>query len=226
MTPRPRHYVTYFRVSTPKQGRSGLGLDAQKTAVKSYLDGHAGIVLASFTEIESGKINERPQLAAALRRCRQTRASLLVAKLDRLSRNAAFLLSLRDAGVRFVCADNPEMNETVVGIMAVIAQSEREAISARTKAALAAAKARGVKLGWTATLQASRATARVATLAAIKAAKGRAEELRDVVEAARADGLTSLRQLAARLNELGISTPRGGVWAPASVSRLLLQLGR
>src|SRR5215468_10112218 len=147
MTPRPRHYVNYYRVSTQRQGRSGLGLDAQRATVKSYLDGHHGIELATFTEVESGKVNERPQLEAALRRCRQTRATLLVAKIDRLSRNAAFLLSLRDAGVRFVAADMPEMNETVVGIMAVIAQHEREAISQRTKAALAAAKRRGVTLG-------------------------------------------------------------------------------
>jgi len=117
MIARARNYVTYYRVSTARQGRSGLGLDAQKTAVRAYLDGRGGNELASFTEVESGKVNDRPQLAAALKRCRQTRATLLVAKMDRLSRSASFLLSLRDSGVRFVAADLPEMNETVVGIM-------------------------------------------------------------------------------------------------------------
>src|SRR5581483_1156585 len=209
-----------------RQGRSGLGIEAQKAAVRAHLDSHGGVELATFTEVESGKVNDRPQLTAALRRCRQTRATLLVAKLDRLSRNAAFLLSLKDAGVRFVAADMPDMNETVVGIMAVIAQAERQAISDRTRAALAAAKARGVKLGHPATLRATKATARVASRAAQVAAKGRAEELRDVVTDARASGCTSLRQLAEHLNGLGIGTPRCGHWAAASVARLLVQLGR
>jgi DNA invertase Pin-like site-specific DNA recombinase len=224
MTPKPRHYVTYYRVSTQRQGRSGLGIEAQKATVKVYLDGHGGVELATFTEVESGKLNERLQLAAALRRCRQTKATLLVAKLDRLSRNAAFLLSLRGAGVRFVAADMPDMNETVVGIMAVVAQAERQAISERTRAALAAAKARGVKLGHPKTLRATKATARVATRAAQAAAKARAEELRDVVNDARAHGRVTLRAMAEQLNGLGITTPRGGTWAAASVARLLAQL--
>lgn len=226
MTPRPRNYVTYYRVSTQRQGRSGLGIDAQKAAVRSYLDSHGGTVLATFTEVESGKHADRPQLAAALRRCRQTRSTLLVAKLDRLSRNAAFLLALRDAGARFVAADMPDMNEAVVGIMAVIAQAERQAISDRTRAALAAAKRRGVRLGHPSTLVSSKATARVATKAAQVAAKARAEELRDVVEDARTQGATSLRQLAAHLNGLSITTARGGQWAAASVARLLRLLAQ
>jgi DNA invertase Pin-like site-specific DNA recombinase len=226
MTPRARHYVTYVRVSTQRQGRSGLGLDAQRAAVKGYLEHHNGLELATFTEVESGKLNERPQLAAALRRCRQTRATLLVAKLDRLSRNAAFLLSLRDAGVRFVAADMPDMNETVVGILAVIAQHERQAISDRTRAALAAAKRRGVRLGNPHLKAGTKAAAKVAMQAAQLVAKGRAEELRDVVMDARAQGCVSLRQLADHLNGLGVQTPRGGTWAAASVSRLLVQLGR
>lgn len=227
MTPGPRHYVTYYRVSTQRQGRSGLGLDAQKAAVRSYLDAHAGVVLATFTEVESGKRDDRPQLTAALRRCRQTRSTLLVAKLDRLSRNAAFLLSLRDAGVRFVAADMPDMNETVVGILAVIAQHERQAISDRTRAALAAAKRRGVRLGnphLARVAPRTAADAYIASKANAKAAKARAEELRDVVTDARAHGHTTFRAMAAHLNGLGIQTPRGGSWAPASVSRLLAQL--
>ncbi len=221
MTPRPRNYVTYYRVSTQRQGRSGLGLDAQRAAVRAYIASAGGTVLASFTEVESGKLNDRPQLDAALRRCRQTRATLLVAKLDRLSRNAAILLALSESGVRFVAADLPDMNELVVNIMAVIAQQERKAISERTKAALAAAKARGAQLGNPSTLVHSKATARRASQAAQQAAQSRAVELRDVVEDARAQGATSLRQLAAHLNGLSITTPRGGTWAAASVARLL-----
>jgi DNA invertase Pin-like site-specific DNA recombinase len=224
MTPRLKHYVTYFRVSTQKQGRSGLGLDAQRAAVRNYLDSHHGTELASFTEIESGKVNDRPQLAAALRRCKQTRATLLVAKLDRLSRNAAFLLSLRDSGVRFVAADMPDMNETVVGIMAVIAQAERQAISDRTRAALDAAKRRGIKLGNPRLRPGTKATAQVATEAAQAIAQTRAEELREVIADARDVGCESLRQLAAHLNGLSIQTPRGGQWAAASISRLLTML--
>jgi DNA invertase Pin-like site-specific DNA recombinase len=229
MTPRPRHYVTYFRVSTQKQGKSGLGLDAQKATVTAYLASHGGTAIATFREVESGKLNDRPQLAAAMKRCRQTRATLLVAKIDRLSRNAAFRLSLRDAGVRFVAADMPDMNETVVGIMAVIAQAERQAISDRTRAALAAAKARGVMLGnprLDRVAPRSRADALHASQAAATAAKERAEELRDVVMDARAQGAVTLRQLADHMNGLAISTARGGKWAAASVQRLLVQLGK
>ncbi len=141
-------FVSYLRVSTARQGRSGLGLEAQREAVRAYVEGRAGTIISpEFLETESGKRNDRPQLQAALARCRATGATLVVAKLDRLSRNAAFLLTLRDSGVPFVAADMPEANTLTIGILAVVAQAEREAISARTKAALAAAKARGVKLG-------------------------------------------------------------------------------
>lgn len=224
MVPRARNYVTYFRVSTQRQGRSGLGIEAQHVAVRGYLEANGGTALASYTEVESGKDNDRPQLAAALKRCRQTRATLLVAKLDRLSRNAAFLLSLRDSGVRFIAADLPSVNELVVGILACVAQHEREAISERTKAALAAAKARGVKLGNPSLEPGTRASARRASKAAQVIAQGRAAELRDVIEDARRQGCESLRDYASHLNTLGIATPRGGQWAAASVSRLLVQL--
>ena len=226
MMPRPRNYVTYYRVSTQRQGRSGLGLDAQRAAVEAYLEAHGGNELKSFTEIESGKLNNRPQLDAALRRCRQTRATLLVAKLDRLSRNAAFLLSLRDAGVRFVAADLPDMNETVVGVLAVIAQHERQAISDRTKAALAAAKRRGVRLGNPRLRAGTQKSAAVARAANTERARARAAELRDVIEEARASGRKSLRQIAAYLDGLGITTARGSTWTAAAVQRVLeLQRG-
>src|SRR3982751_3830790 len=140
-------YVSYLRVSTDRQGRSGLGLDAQRKAVEDFLYGGPWDLIAEFVEVESGKRDDRPKLAEALALCRLHNATLVIAKLDRLSRDAAFLLGLQKAGVRFVAADMPEANELVVCIMAVVAQAERKMISARTKAALIAAKARGVRLG-------------------------------------------------------------------------------
>lgn len=221
-----RRYVTYYRVSTERQGRSGLGLEAQQRAVADFLQQTGGTELATFREVESGKVNERPQLDAALRRCRQTRATLLVAKLDRLSRNAAFLLSLRDAGVRFVACDLPDMNETVVGILAVIAEAERKAISSRTAAALSAAKARGVRLGNPRLQPGTAARALIASKAGSAAAEKRAEELREVIEDARARGCATLLEFAEHLNSLEIPTARGGRWIPTSVRRLLMLLDR
>ena len=139
--------VAYYRVSTQRQGTSGLGLDAQREAVRALLAGKGWPPVAEFTEIESGRKNDRPQLAAALSARRLYGAVLVIAKLDRLARNAAFLLSLRNAGVEFVACDMPEANRLTVGIMALVAEHEAEAISARTKAALHAAKARGTVLG-------------------------------------------------------------------------------
>src|SRR4051794_25000743 len=140
-------YVSYLRVSTDRQGRLDLGLEAQRKAVEDFLNGGRWDLIAEFVEVESGKRDDRPKLAKALALCRLHNATLVIAKLDRLSRDAAFLLGLQKAGVRFVAADMPEANELVVGIMAVVAQTERKMISVRTKAALAAARARGVRLG-------------------------------------------------------------------------------
>src|SRR3954468_19453965 len=140
-------YVSYLRVSTDRQGRSGLGLEAQRKAVADFLNGGRWDLIEEFVEVESGKRDDRPKLAEALALCRLHNATLVIAKLARLSRDAAFLLGLQKAGVRFVAADMPEANELVVGTMTVVAQAERKMISARTKAALAAAKARGVRLG-------------------------------------------------------------------------------
>src|SRR5262245_21085937 len=148
MTKAAIKFVAYLRVSTDRQGKSGLGLEAQREAVQRFIQARGGVIVArEYVEVESGKRNDRPKLAQALKQCRLTGATLVVAKLDRLSRNAAFLLTLRDSGVDFVAADLPEANTMTVGVMAIVAQHEREAISARTKAALAAARARGIKLG-------------------------------------------------------------------------------
>jgi DNA invertase Pin-like site-specific DNA recombinase len=221
-----KNFVVYLRVSTQKQGRSGLGLEAQQAAVESYLRANGGHVLTTFKEVETGKDNDRPQLQAALKRCRQTHATLLVAKLDRLSRNAAFLLTLQDSRVRFIAADIPDANELTVGIMALIAQQERQAISARTKAALAAAKARGTRLGNPRLKPGTRQTAATASTANQASAQRRAVDLIEVLEQAVADGLTTLSQQAERLNELNIPTPRGGIWHPASVRRLRWQIAK
>ncbi|AGC75972.1 resolvase-like protein [Nonlabens dokdonensis] len=140
------NFVAYYRVSTQKQGRSGLGLDSQKKAVLNFLSVD-DVISCEFTDIESGKNNNRPNLLKAIDICRQSGAILLIAKLDRLSRNAAFIFKLRDSQVKFKCVDMPEANSVTIGIMAVLAQDERERISIRTKAALAEKKSQGFKLG-------------------------------------------------------------------------------
>lgn len=219
-------YVTYYRVSTARQGQSRLGLDAQREAVHALLRYEQGLEVATFTEVESGKrADNRPQLAAALLRCKQSSATLLVAKLDRLSRNAAFLMALRDSGQRFVAADMPNANELTVGVLALVAQHEREQISARTKAALQALKARGCKLGNPGKLVHSRATAMRATAANAEKARKRAGNLLPLIEDAMANGTTSLRGLADHLNDLLIPAPLGGLWFPGTVRRLLRMLG-
>lgn len=224
-------FIVYLRVSTQKQGRSGLGLEAQKKAVTDYLNGGAWSVVAEFTEVESGKSDaNRPQLQRAIQACRIYGAKLLIAKLDRLSRNAAFLLNL-DADLKrmklgFVAADMPDANEMTIGIMAVVAQGEREMISARTKAALAAAKARGISLGrakgeGNVMTDEYRAKATVVLKAR---AESRASDLAPIISDLRAAGATSLRSLAAGLNQAGIAPPRGATWSPMAVSRTLARI--
>ena len=139
--------INYYRVSTAKQGRSGLGLDAQRSAVEAFCASRGWVKLEEYKEQESGKRNDRPELAKALHHAKVSGATLVIAKLDRLSRNVAFLAQLQEAGVDFVAADMPDANELTIHIMAAMAQAERKAISKRTKEALAAAKARGTKLG-------------------------------------------------------------------------------
>jgi DNA invertase Pin-like site-specific DNA recombinase len=220
-----KRFVAYVRVSTDAQGKSGLGLEAQTIAVEGFAASQGGRVLASFVEIESGKRNDRPQLDAALARARALKATLLIAKLDRLSRDAAFLLKLQSDGADFVAVDMPDANRLTVGIMALIAQHEREAISARTAEALKAAKARGVKLGnphgsphlraWKGVGQPHAARARR------EQAKSRARDLAPILAELEAEGVTSANGKAAALNERAVPTPNGGRWTARAVINVL-----
>ena len=216
-------FVTYYRVSTTRQGKSGLGLEAQEQATNDYITRVGGGIVESYTDVESGKKNNRPELEKALRKCRLTGAVLVIAKLDRLARNARFLLELQDSSIKFVCCDMPEANDLTVGIMACLAQYESKLISERTKAALQAAKARGVKLGNKNLhlIRNSDTTAATATL--ISTAKARNIELQQVIDEIRADTdhKLSLNQIAKRLNDAGYTTSRGGQFHATSVNRIL-----
>jgi DNA invertase Pin-like site-specific DNA recombinase len=218
-------FVSYLRVSTARQGASGLGLEAQRAAVASYLNGGDWTLVQEVLEVESGKRNDRPALAKALSLCRKHRATLVIAKLDRLARNVAFISNLMESGVEFVAVDMPQANRFVVHILAAVAEQEAEAISKRTKAALAAAKARGTKLGGR-RVSAERfaeigAEARRARTE--KVARSRADILPTIVKI-QASGAASLRAIAAKLNELEISTPTGkGEWSAVQVRRILRQ---
>lgn len=223
-------WVAYYRVSTDKQGKSGLGLQAQRAAVETYLNGGDWKLVKAFTEVESGKRSDRPQLQAALDACRMFGAKLVIAKLDRLSRDAHFLLGLEKAGVDFVAADMPNANRLTIGIMAMVADEERRMISARTTAALQAAKARGVKLGGHRTDAAGKPMA--LTLDAIakgreaiaKRADAKASDIAPAIRELQAAGITSLTAIAAGLNDQGVLSPRGGQWQAVQVSRVLARL--
>ena len=213
-------FIAYYRVSTEKQGRSGLGLDAQREAVRAFLNGGDWRLLAEHTEVKFGKRDDRPELCKALHACRLTGATLVIAKLDRLSRDAAFLLNLEKAGVEFVAADMPNANRLTVRLMAVIAQEEREMISARTTAALAAAKARGIKLGG---FRGSKIAAGIGTAALQRQADEFAARVGSIISELRQQG-QSLRQIGATLTAQGIRTARGGAWSADAVRAVLLRL--
>lgn len=221
--------VAYQRVSTSKQGQSYLGLDAQWAAIQAYATQARGTVIECFTEVESGKSNSRPELAKALQLAKLTGAVLVIAKLDRLSRNAAFLLTLRDSGVRFVAADMPDANDLTVGIMALVAEQERQAISKRTKEALKVAKARGTRLGnpnGAAALKRANKGNAASVLRIQESANRRAEQLRPLVDELTGKGVKSLGGLADALNARGILTARGGRWHRSSIRNLLGRLDR
>ncbi len=220
--------VSYYRVSTRRQGDSGLGLEAQRADVRRHLQGAAPI--AEFVEIESGSkdASERPELDKALATCRAHGAVLVVAKLDRLARNVEFTARLMNSGVRFIACDNPHANELTIHILAAMAEHERKQISARTKAALSAAKARGVKLGAhrDGAVHLSddirvQGRAKAVKVVASKATS-RASDLACIIDRIKAEGITSASAIAKRLTVEGVPTPRGGTtWQATQVQRVL-----
>lgn len=219
--------IAYYRVSTEGQGKSGLGLDAQCQAVRSLCDSRGWQVIAEHTEVESGKRNDRPELATAMHAAKVTGSVLVVAKLDRLSRSVAFLSALQDSGARFIAADMPEANELTVHIMAAVAQAERKAISTRTRDALLQVKARGIKLGNPNGAAALRRAGK-GNGDAVEAIKGKADafaaDLQSVLEDIRRSGVRSLGGIAGELNARHIQTARGGKWHASSVKNLLDRL--
>jgi DNA invertase Pin-like site-specific DNA recombinase len=218
--------VTYLRVSTARQGKSGLGLEAQQSAVANFLSKGQWNLLEEFVEVESGKNSKRPKLLEAIELCKASGAKLLVAKLDRLARDAGFLMNLKDSGTDFVCADMPEANRLTIGIMALVAEQEREAISKRTKEALAAAKARGVQLGayrdgvyvgGKGTVD----TARNATEARTALFYANSLDRLPLLKRYDPEGNLSLRAIAEIFNRYDIPTVSGrGQWSANSVRRL------
>jgi DNA invertase Pin-like site-specific DNA recombinase len=220
----PAHFgkfVAYYRVSTDRQGKSGLGLDAQREAVMNYLDGGRWTLVDEFTEVESGKRNDRPELERALAACKRQKAKLVIAKLDRLSRNLAFIATLMDSGVEFVAVDNPHANKLTVHILAAVAQHEREIISTRTSAALKAAKARGKRLGNPKLSEARKRANRARTE---KADRYSANVL-PVISEIQGSGVKSLRGIARALAARGVRTARGGEWTAVQVSDILHRAG-
>jgi DNA invertase Pin-like site-specific DNA recombinase len=216
-------YVSYLRVSTARQGKSGLGLEAQREAVSNYLNGGRWTLVDEIIEVESGKRNNRPQLAKALRLCRLHKATLLVAKLDRLARNVAFISALMESGVKFQAVDMPDVNDMVLHILASVAQGEAKAISDRTKAALAAAKARGTQLGglrWDINKVGDKGRRAALETRQEKAVKYRAD-IMPIIEEHQRNGVVTLAGIAAALNADGTPAPRGGEWSAVQVKRIL-----
>lgn len=215
-------YVAYARVSTAKQGRSGLGLEAQQAAIAAYAKDSDTLLAPTYVEVESGKRTDRPELANALRHAKLTGATLLVAKLDRLSRNVRFLLTLLESGVDVAFCDLPQasgaMGRFMLTQMAAVAELEAGLISERTKAALAAAKERGAVLGGFRGVKVDPAQGLAERQ---RRATDFADRVRQEVESLKAQGAASLRDIASRLNERGIRTRRGGDWSAVQVARIL-----
>ena len=224
--------VAYYRVSTKRQGESGLGLEGQQTAVQELARRAGSELVTSYTEVESGKRSDRVELAKAIAHAKRSKATLVVAKLDRLARNVAFTSALMESGVDFVACDQPHANRLTIHILAAVAEHEAEMISQRTKAALSAAKVRGVKLGsardghWDGREDRRRAGAKAGAIAATEARKRLADEayadLIDDLTAMRNDGL-SFRAIADQLNGQGHTTRRGKPWNPMQVRNVLLR---
>jgi DNA invertase Pin-like site-specific DNA recombinase len=205
-------YITYLRVSTQQQGRSGLGLEAQRDMVERFIQAHGGEILEEYVEVESGANSDRAVLARALTAAKKAKASILVAKLDRLSREVAYIAGLMTKKVRFTVAElGPDVDPFMLHIYAAVAEKERALISQRTKDALAAAKRRGVKLG---------GYREGAAEACSAAAERRNAAARELARAKRAEGLT-LVEIVGELAKAGVAAPRGGAWSPTQVRRLL-----
>ena len=216
-------YIAYYRVSTQRQGKSGLCLDAQRKAVNDRLC-VGGELLSEYVEIESGKRNDRPRLAEALAACRLHRATLIIAKLDRLARNVAFVSNLMESEVSFEAVDFPQVNRLTIHILAAVAEHEAKMISDRTRAALAAAKARGVILGgWRGRAGTCNDLARARATRTDRAVR-LASDLRTTILEIQNSGAQSLCAVASALNQRGISAPRGGVWRAAQIKRVLARL--
>ena len=216
-------YVAYYRVSTAKQGIVGLGMEVQQQAVETFLAGKDGELIGQYREVESGRKNDRPKLQKALRKCRLTGATLLIAKLDRLGRNRRFLMDLADSKLNFICCDMPEANNLTVGLLACLADYESQLISERTKAALAMAKARGVRLGNPNLANVRNSDTRKATAAKMANARARNAEILEVIHELKVDAGTSLssRTIAGLLNEAGYTTATGRPWHHQGVLRVL-----
>lgn len=217
MTTHQLDYVCYYRVSTARQGESGLGLDAQRESVRRYLAANPGAVLAEFTETESGKqAHNRPELLAALELCRKQRAVLIIAKLDRLARNVHFISGLLESGVAFQAADAPTKDKFMLHVQAAFAEEEARRISLRTKEALAAAKRRGVVIG---------ATGKVLAQRHQQEAQRNAQQFRPVVEEALGAGCCTTKQVRDWMNEKEVLSPGGGRWHLPNTYRALKRLG-
>lgn len=218
-------FVAYYRVSTDKQKRSGLGLDAQQATVRGFLNGSQWELVGEFTETESGRSDDRPELAKALARCRVMKATLIVANVSRLTRSVAFLSRLLEAGVDVRFCDLPQIEgptgRFMLQQMAAVAELEAGLIGDRTKKALAAAKANGVKLGNPENLRNAEAGRVNGRAARTKNANGRASDLAPIIAELQTSGATSLRQIAAGLNNRGIQTARGSGWSAVQVQRAI-----
>jgi DNA invertase Pin-like site-specific DNA recombinase len=223
-----KRYIAYYRVSTKRQGESGLGLDAQRRSVADFVRARGAELLDEFIEVESGANDARPQLTAALAAAKLYQVPLIIAKLDRLSRSAAFLMQLQESGAEFICADMPDVCDMTIGVMALMARQEREAISKRTKAALREAKGRGTALGGLRanhkplTPEARDKGVRVCRESAAR----RAERYREVIVQAVVDGADNPTAVARVMNEREVPSPYGhvGKWQGVQVARILDKL--
>jgi len=221
MREKTKTFVIYKRVSTRKQNDSGLGLEAQEKAVRDYLTGKPHEIVGEFTEVESGRKSKRPELDSALQCCRKHKATLVVARTDRLSRNVHFLSGLLEQKIEFVAVDNPTANNFTLHIMSAVAEQEALLISQRTKAALAAAKARGVKLGVTGKALAAKNRDR-----ANRFAEKTADDLHAAVRfLGKHNRKISFSSIAARFNDLKLQTERGGDWHPMTIKRICERVG-